>query len=141
MLRALALSSVLNGMFMLAIGEALMPPPRVAPTAAHWLLACVEQQPPRPIGYTPVGEYLRLLWFNARFNEAQRARFTGEEMRFGNGVVGLDAAAQHWFHKDAVELTAGESLLLVALPRSSRLGSANVHRLTRRARHIAAKCL
>ncbi len=145
MLRSLLIAGALNLGFLVALGEALMRPPRGEPTAAHVLFACVNPRPPRLIGHTWVAEWLQLEWFNIRFNAAQRARYVGDASGFGDGVVGLEEAAAHWFHKDVAALSAGEASFLAALPQSPSLldpsrHRKNARRLARRMAWVQTSC-
>lgn len=65
-----------------------------------------------------INEIMLAVAFEKRFNKEEILEMYLNEIYFGNGCYGVEAAARRYFNKSAAELDVNEASILAAIPRS-----------------------
>ncbi|MGC4119037.1 MAG: transglycosylase domain-containing protein [Myxococcales bacterium] len=90
------------------------PGERAANTAGRYRMT-----PSRPLRRHLV-EWALSVWLTRHFSAAELTQLMADELYFGRGATGLDAASQRYFGKEVRALEPQELALLVGMPESPR---------------------
>ena len=83
-------------------------------------------EPDKPLN-SLMNELRAAMQLERRFSRRELFTISANRMYFGEGMVGVEGAAQHYFHKEPNQLLVGEAALLAGLVNSPARFSPTKH--------------